>query len=190
MASKYRIELSEAEERELRRRAGQYTRSHREVLRARIVLLASEGRSNAEIARRLDCTEKSVGKWRRRYCRRASPGLMRSRGRGVRGRFPPAQVAEIKALVCELPAESGRPLSRWSAAELAQQAVARGIVCSISGQTAWRYLAQDAIRPWAWRSWIFPRAPNFAEKAGRVLGPLRTPLGGQAAAPRRLRDLG
>jgi DDE superfamily endonuclease len=94
---------------------------------------------------------------------------MRSRGRGVRGRFPPAQVAEIKALACELPAESGRPLSRWSAAELAAQAVQRGIVCSISGQTVWRYLAQDAIRPWAWRSWIFPRDPNFAEKAGRVL---------------------
>ena len=94
---------------------------------------------------------------------------MRSRGRGVRGRFPPAQVAEIKALACELPAESGRPLSRWSAAELAAQAVERGIVCSISGQTVWRYLAQDAIRPWAWRSWIFPRDPNFAEKAGRVL---------------------
>ena len=33
----------------------------------------------------------------------------------------------------------------------------------------WRYLAQDAIRPWAWRSWIFPRDPDFAEKAGRVL---------------------
>jgi hypothetical protein len=94
---------------------------------------------------------------------------MRGRGRVVRGRFPPAQIAEIKALACELPAESGRPLSRWSAAELAHAAVQRGIVCSISGTTLWRYLAEDAIRPWAWRSWIFPRDPQFAEKAGRVL---------------------
>nr|MDQ2894230.1 helix-turn-helix domain-containing protein [Actinomycetota bacterium] len=91
---------------------------------------------------------------------------MSSHGRVGRGRFPPAQVAEIKALACELPAESGRPLSRWSSAEIAQQAVQRGIVCSISGTTVWRYLAADAIRPWAWRSWIFPRDPNFAEKAG------------------------
>ena len=53
VASKYRIELSEAEGRELRRRAGQYTRSHREVLRAKIVLLANEGLSNAEIAANL-----------------------------------------------------------------------------------------------------------------------------------------
>lgn len=78
-------------------------------------------------------------------------------------------MAEIKALACELPAESGRPLSRWSAAEIAREARERGIVCSISGTTVWRYLAEDAIRPWSWRSWIFPRDPEFAAKAGRVL---------------------
>lgn len=78
-------------------------------------------------------------------------------------------MAEIKALACELPAESGRPLPRFSAAELAREARERGIVCSISGTTVWRYLAEDAIRPWAWRSWIFPRDPDFASKAGRVL---------------------
>jgi hypothetical protein len=94
---------------------------------------------------------------------------MRSRGRDARGRFPPAEIAEIKALACELPAESGRPLSRWSGAELAREAIERGIVCSISGTTVWRYLSEDAIRPWAWRSWIFPRDPDFACKAGRVL---------------------
>ena len=75
MASKYVIELSEAEERELRRRAGQYTRSHREVVRAKIVLLAAEGQTNVEIARRLDCTERSVGKWRRRFCEEGLAGL-------------------------------------------------------------------------------------------------------------------
>ena len=94
---------------------------------------------------------------------------MSSHGRVGRGRFPPAQIAEIKALACELPAESGRALSRWSSAEIATEAVQRGIVCSISGTTVWRYLAADAIRPWVWRSWIFPRDPDFAEKAGRVL---------------------
>jgi len=94
---------------------------------------------------------------------------MRGLGRGGRGRFPPAEVAEVKALACELPAQTGRPLSRWSAAELAREAVVRGIVCSISGTTVWRWLAEDAIRPWAWRSWVFPRDPDFREKASRVL---------------------
>ena len=90
-------------------------------------------------------------------------------GRGVPGRFPPAEIAEVKALACELPAQTGRPLSRWSAAELAREAVQRGIGCAVSGTTVWRWLAEDAIRPWAWRSWLFPRDPDFRAKAGRVL---------------------
>ena len=45
----------------------------------------------------------------------------------------------------------------------------RGIVESISGTTIWRWLDEDAIRPWRSRSWIFPRDPRFAEKAGVVL---------------------
>jgi hypothetical protein len=42
-------------------------------------------------------------------------------------------------------------------------------VAEISGATVWRWLAEDAIRPFYHRSWIFPRDPDFAEKAGRVL---------------------
>jgi hypothetical protein len=94
---------------------------------------------------------------------------MNGLGPGGRGRFSPAEIAEVKALACELPAQTGRPLSRWSAAELAREAVARGIVCSVSGTTVWRWLAEDAIRPWAWRSWVFPRDPDFRAKAARVL---------------------
>ena len=72
-------------------------------------------------------------------------------------------------MACALPAEQGVPLSRWSAAELAREAVERGIVEQISGVTVWRWLSADAIKPWQHRSWIFPRDPRFAEKAGRVL---------------------
>jgi hypothetical protein len=72
-------------------------------------------------------------------------------------------------MACELPAEQGVPLSRWSAAELAREAVARGIVEQISGVTVWRWLSQDAIKPWQHRSWIFPRDPRFAERAGPIL---------------------
>ena len=61
------------------------------------------------------------------------------------------------------------PLSRWSSAELAAQAVTEGLVESVSASTVRRWLAQDAIKPWRYRSWIFPRDPNFAVKAGRVL---------------------
>lgn len=61
---------------------------------------------------------------------------------------------EVKALACELPASSGVPLSRWSAGEVAREAVERGIVAEISGTTIWRWLREDAIRP------FYHRAPG------------------------------
>src|SRR5215211_6656874 len=83
--------------------------------------------------------------------------------------FPPQARMEVKAIACELPATSGVPLSRWSAGEVAREAMERGLVAEISGTTVWRWLREDAIRPFYHRSWIFPRDPDFAEKAGRVL---------------------
>ena len=50
-------------------------------------------------------------------------------------------------MACALPAEQGVPLSRWSATELAREAVVRGIVEQISGVTVWRWLSEDAIKP-------------------------------------------
>ncbi len=72
-------------------------------------------------------------------------------------------------MACALPAEKGVPLSRWSASELAREAVTRGLCEQISGVTVWRWLSEDAIKPWQHRSWIFPRDPRFAERAGPIL---------------------
>lgn len=83
--------------------------------------------------------------------------------------FPPQVVVQVKALACELPSQTGIPLSRFSTTEIAREVVRRGIVATISGMTVWRWLHEDAIRPWYYRSWIFPRDPRFYEKASRVL---------------------
>ena len=87
----------------------------------------------------------------------------------VRRSFPPEVVVEVKAIACELPARLGIPLSRLHVPDIASEAIERGLVASISEATIWRWLSEDAIRPWAHRSWIFPRDPDFAAKAGRVL---------------------
>jgi hypothetical protein len=76
---------------------------------------------------------------------------------------------QVKAIACELPKESGQPLSRYSGQDLVRQITQRGIAAKISGRTIWRWLDQDAIRPWQHRSWIFPRDPEFQPKAERVL---------------------
>lgn len=68
-----------------------------------------------------------------------------------------------------MPSNLGAPLARWSVAELASHVRRSGLVASISDTTIWRWLDEDAIRPWQHRCWIFPRDPDFAEKAGRIL---------------------
>jgi hypothetical protein len=75
----------------------------------------------------------------------------------------------IKALACELPKRLGLPLSRLSGQDLRRYAVENGLVADISGTTIWRWLHADAIKPWQHRSWIFPRDPLFAQKAGAIL---------------------
>jgi hypothetical protein len=91
------------------------------------------------------------------------------RGKGGQPIFPPQVMVEVKALACELPYIHGIPLSRFSINDIRQEVLARGIVAQISGSTLWRWLHSDAIRPWYYRSWIFPRDPAFVEKAIPVL---------------------
>ena len=83
--------------------------------------------------------------------------------------FPPEIIVQVKALACELPAIHQVPLSRWSVPDLGREVRESGFAATISDSTIWRWLHEDAIRPWRYRSWIFPRDPQFAEKAGRIL---------------------
>ena len=89
--------------------------------------------------------------------------------RAVPELFPPEVVVQVKALACELPATLGVPLSRLSTADVAREVRRAGIVATISDKTVWRWLHDDAIRLWQHRTWIFPRDPAFAVKAGRML---------------------
>ncbi|MFJ1550093.1 IS630 family transposase [Streptomyces sp. NPDC088246] len=88
---------------------------------------------------------------------------------GRPARFTPVQIAETLALACQLPAETGVPLSRRSCPELAVELTARGITDSISASTVRRWLREDVLKPWQYRSWIFIRDPDFRAKARRVL---------------------
>jgi hypothetical protein len=91
-----------------------------------------------------------------------------SRGAAARPIFPPRDHAVIKALACERVAETGEPISRQSLADLTSRAQ-RALDKPISRSTVWRILDQDAIKPWQYEYWIFPRDPQFLEKAGRIL---------------------
>ena len=79
------------------------------------------------------------------------------------------QVTQIKAVASEQPAKLGLPLSRFSLGEIVLWIMQAQIVMDISASSVWRLLHQDALRPWYYRAWLFPRDVDFATKAGRVL---------------------
>lgn len=82
--------------------------------------------------------------------------------------FPPLDEAVVKAIACEVVAQTEVPLSRQSLADLTSRA-RTALGKSISRSTVWRILGSDAIKPWQYDYWIFPRDPWFAEKAGPIL---------------------
>lgn len=78
-------------------------------------------------------------------------------------------MATVKALACELPTRREQPLSRYSTADLARLVTAHPDAPEMSRSTIWRLLDADALKPWRHQSWLYPRDPQFAAKAGRVL---------------------
>ena len=73
------------------------------------------------------------------------------------------------ALACELPAQRAQPLARYSTGDLARLIAAHPAAPPVSRSTIWRLLDRHVLKPWRFRSWLYPRDPDFAAKAGRVL---------------------
>jgi transposase len=169
LSSPCAICLGDAERAELESLSRRASAPFRLVLRSRIVLLAAAGTANRVIAERLGICEDTARKWRRRYCEQGIEGLADAPRPGRPRVFPARVVAGVKALACEMPATSGTPLARWTCPELARHAAASGIAPAPSASTVRRWLADDALKPWQHRSWIFARDLHFALNASRVL---------------------
>ncbi|MGW8065986.1 IS630 family transposase [Streptomyces ziwulingensis] len=163
------VVLTASERHRLKKMAYGHKTPHQARQRAAVVLFAARGRSNARIAAETHLHVDTVRTWRGRFAAGGLPALADRKRSGRPARFTPVQVAEAKALACQLPAETGVPLSRWSCPELAAELTARGITDSVSASTVRRWLREDALKPWQYRSWIFIRDPNFRAKAQRVL---------------------
>jgi hypothetical protein len=82
--------------------------------------------------------------------------------------FPPFDRAVVVSIACDVVARTGNPLSRQSTTDLAKRAQDE-LNKPISRSTVWRILDEDAIKPWQYEHWIFPRAANFFTTAAIVL---------------------
>jgi putative transposase len=136
------------------------TSPQHQVRRARIVLLAAAGEPNQCIAARLDIHREMVSVWRGRWAAAADrltaateaaipehelraliQDILADAPRpGTPATFTAEQIVQIVALACTAPAESGRPVTHWTPRELADEAIERGIVATISPQSVERFL--------------------------------------------------
>jgi hypothetical protein len=110
--SPYVLELTGEQRRELEARARRYTSPYREVVRAKIVLMAARGLDNDEIAARLDTNRVIVSSGENASSNRAFPASRSVPAAVALEPFPPEVVVAVKSLACELPSRLGVPLSR------------------------------------------------------------------------------
>jgi transposase len=120
------------------------------VRRAQLVLGAAQGKSNTELSAQLELSRTQVQCWRDRW-QEAAPFLSEAESEevgdtalrqriesilcdkprpGTTATFSLEQIVQIVAIACELPATSNRPISHWSPAEVADEAI-RGRLRSV-----------------------------------------------------------
>ena len=146
------IELSSRQRDTLNRWANAHKTSQQLLSRIQIIQLASTGLSNVEIGAELGITDQRARRWRNRWValqsrlaeaetqgasekdldRLIEECLSDEYRSGTPPRFSAEQMTQIIALACEKPEESGYPVTHWTPKEIANEAIQRGIVDSIS----------------------------------------------------------
>jgi len=138
------LEVSGQQREELEAIVRKRTSAQQLVLRARIVLLASEGVGVHETMRRLGVARTTVQIWRRRWREAGEDDVVARLSdlprSGAPPTYSPEQVCAIVAIACERPVDCGRPITHWTRRELAEEAVKRGIVKSISPRAIGHFL--------------------------------------------------
>jgi putative transposase len=141
------LSLSEIERTELERLVRRHNTAQQVALRGRIILEANAGKNNSQIGRSLGISVETVRAWRKRWL--ASPRValadLSVQERlsdvprpGRRSQISAEQICQLVAMACEQPKE--RPISQWTGREIADEAMARGIVKQISPRHAARLL--------------------------------------------------
>src|ERR1700738_1886231 len=130
-------------------------------LRARIVLLAADGRPSREIGRIVGCTTGTASKWRVRYARDRRAGLDETGNRGAAPRYGPADQKRILAML-DQPPPAG--YSNWTAPLLSRA------LGNVHEQYIWRFLRAQKIDLSGRKSWCESPDPAFAAKAAAIVG--------------------
>ena len=156
------VKLSLGDRQELEKLINRHNTPQQIALRAKIILLADEGNNNREIGRKLSISRFMARRWRNRWLElteRLIPVIERLQDKersGTPAKFSMEQVVELFALACSKPEDYGRPITDWTARELAEEIEKQGIVDSISPRHVGRLLEEAEIKPHQSRYWLTP----------------------------------
>ena len=170
---KHAIKLSGKEKHDLRQAKKKGRTPARLVIRILIILLADQGKTIAATAQSLSCCEQTVLNQRQRFLARRAESVVEALQdlprSGRPGVYTAQQRALITATVCETLKQHDLPLSRLSTADLLRVIHRQESLSRVSQSTLSRQLQQDALKPWQYRYWLFPRDPDFVNQACLVL---------------------
>lgn len=141
------------------------TAQQRAVLRAKVVLLAAQGRNNCEIADELRVDVKTVRKWRTRFAAERLDGLYDLARTGRPAKFEASQRLEAIAAMLKAPPEV---YARWSLDLAVEALIDAKIVPSLSRETLSRWLRTADLKPHRCRYWLNSKDPDFNAKMERI----------------------
>ena len=156
------LNLSDGDRHELQELINRHNTSQQIVLRAKIILKASDCQNHREIARSLDINRQMARLWRNRWLETEGKDLsivqrlQDIKRVGAPVKFSMEQVIELFALACSSPEDYGRPISHWTPRELADEIVKQGIIQSISVRHVGRLLEEAELKPHQSRYWLTP----------------------------------
>lgn len=175
------LNLNEEEREHLQQLVNRHNTPQQLALRASIILLADERRNHQDIARELGISRDMARLWRNRWLELSQKEvpiverLQDAERAGAPATFSLEQIVQLFAMACEPPEKYGRPMSEWTAGELADEMVNQGIVESISPRHVGRLLEEAGLKPHQSGYWLNPpptlpltkRSKTFAKRTSR-----------------------
>jgi putative transposase len=156
------LSLDERERQQLQQIINRHSTAQQIALRAQIILLAAQGQNHRDIARALKISREMATLWCERWRRESEKGvpvverLQDAERTGAPASFSLEQILQLFAIACEKPETYGRPISHWTARELAAEMVKQGIVERISPRHVGRLLEEASLKPHQSSYWLNP----------------------------------
>jgi len=154
-----KIKLKEEERAELEQRVRSVKTSKRDSLRAEIILLRAEGKSQKEVAKQLGISHVCVSKWTRRFIEKGLEGLKDLSGRGRKSSIPPEKIEQVITRVTQPP--PGR--TRWTVRTMAK-------AVGISRHSVHQIWKKNDIKPHLVKTFKISKDPDFKKKFWDVIG--------------------